>query len=143
MVLLLVAACRLTAARQFLTDLTQAHETLHHEQLRAAELDEEHQRLLQRMLYKRHLINRLIAGQCSLPEVVDAFERSIANQPAYLCVIRNCYPGSTDHEKIINYVLHFVQVEMRYFSYEDQQKVIKNLDHERWLLMSHNTYWQH
>lgn len=63
-----------------------------------------------RIAAKDELVSALIEGRLMLVQVVAEFHRLNGEDEAVLSVVRQCYPGATDEEKVARNVLHFVSL---------------------------------
>jgi hypothetical protein len=87
-------------------------------------------------MFKEHMISRLIVGESSLAETVEVFERTSRGEPGYLCVLRHTYPGYSDYEKLVNNVLHHVELTLQAWPAQQRQIILARLQLERQQLVS-------
>ncbi|MCS7022473.1 MAG: hypothetical protein NZ703_12195 [Gemmataceae bacterium] len=134
MIVLAVAVFRPVAAQQLwheLAGLPDLQQQLTDEQQRLLWLDTEQTRTRNRMARKQHLITLLIQGRGSLAETAEAFAQMFQEHRGCLQLLRNNYAGSTDYEKVLNNVLHYVQQQLQDWPEGQRQAVLTRLEAER------------
>ncbi len=70
-------------------------------------LDAEDDDVRRRIEVKESLVVELIAGRVSLTEVTDRFTALDETRPANLAMVRDRFPGDTDHEKMARNVIAY------------------------------------
>jgi hypothetical protein len=104
----------------------------------ANELEARRQEGLRLLEVQEMLVQRLIAGRGSLPEVTKELLMMHQNHPAWMAVIRAEYPGNSDEEKTARNVIGWVAFELSLSNPDKQAEVLARLESELECLVAPN-----
>ncbi|HEY8506242.1 MAG TPA: hypothetical protein VIL46_16765 [Gemmataceae bacterium] len=101
------------------------------ERLRERELEAMYRAIDRRLRVKRELVRELIAGERTLAEVTDHFERLNRSAPVVVGAIRRYYPGRDDREKTARHVIRHAEAALA-DSPSRREEVRARLEEELW-----------